>query len=49
MAKKYGDCPEKLGSEKANPLERRVEEPGKATVPFVVQSSSCSSVQKSSK
>ena len=49
MAKKYGDCPEKLGSEKANPLERRVEEPGKATVPFVVPNSSFSSVYQSSK
>ena len=49
MANEYGNCPEKLGNEEANPLERRVEEPGKATVPFVVPSSSFSSVEKSSK
>ena len=49
MANEYGNCPEKLGNEEANPLERRVEEPEKATVPLFVESSSCSSVRKSSK
>ena len=49
MSHKYGESPEKLGNEKASPLERRVEEPEKATVPLFVESSSCSSVRKSSK
>ena len=49
MAKKYGESPEKVGSEEAKPLERRVAEPGQATVPFGVESSSFSSVHKSSK